>query len=232
MKINPIARKQTTLAEMAYEQIYNSIIKLEFLPGQMIYETEVAEMLQVSRTPVREAIMLLKSQGMVDILPQKGIRVSLISRKRLQNSSFVRISLEKSALDELLERWDPDSPVFQAVAAQARAEIEKQQAALDAQDGFAFLKADAKFHKVLIQVLQNEILNEMYKSVCDYLDRARYLEVMEDSHRIKVIKLHGELLEAILQKDKARMNEAFLKHANRCQVDPLLLDKFADYFTE
>ena len=126
MKINPIARKQTTLAEMAYEQIYNSIIKLVFLPGQMIYETEVAEMLQVSRTPVREAIMLLKSQGMVDILPQKGIRVSLISRKRLQNSSFVRISLEKSALDELLERWDPDSPVFQALAAQARAEIEKQ----------------------------------------------------------------------------------------------------------
>lgn len=232
MTMIPITSRRTTLAEMAYEQLRKSIVTLELHPGQMIYETEIAEALKVSRTPVREAIMLLKNEEMVNILPQKGVQVSLISHRKLNDAAFVRISLERCALEEVIQRWNSLDPAYRRVEAAVHQEIENQKMAIRHGDHFAFLESDVEFHKLLIGTLRNDKLMEIYTSMSDYLNRARYLEIMEERHAFNVIRQHGELLEAILLKDQARMSETFLNHVDRGQVNQYLANRFSSYFTD
>src|SRR5690348_1112122 len=104
--ISSPARK--TLGKVAYSKIREEIITLNFKPGQMLSESEIGSVLGVSRTPIREAFLMLVQEGLLEILPQRGARVALISEKRYAENMFVRESLEISALKLVAKNWKSD----------------------------------------------------------------------------------------------------------------------------
>ena len=73
---------------------------------------------------------------------------------------------------------------------------------------------------------------DVYTTLSDYLNRARYLEITEEDHQLDVVKQHRELLNAIIRKDKVKVNRIFLRHVDREQVDCVLMNHYAQYFTD
>src|SRR5579875_1929969 len=100
MRLNKVSTSRKTLGEGAYQEIRNAIISLQLKPGQMISENELATSLGVSRTPIREALLMLNREALVEILPQRGARVAHINEHKVQEARFVRESLEVSAFTE------------------------------------------------------------------------------------------------------------------------------------
>lgn len=75
----------------------DSIITLKLEPGQTVYESEITTLLNISRTPIRDAFHSLISEQLIEILPQRTKRIARISEMKVKDSAFIRLSLETSA---------------------------------------------------------------------------------------------------------------------------------------
>ena len=85
--------------DFAFRTLRDNIVSLELKPGTLISENEIAMELGVSRTPVREAIIDLAKAGIIEILPQRGSYVSLIDPNMVEESRFVRKTLDKAVIE-------------------------------------------------------------------------------------------------------------------------------------
>ncbi|WP_054710234.1 GntR family transcriptional regulator [Bacillus sp. JCM 19041] len=103
-----ISVERKTLAGEVYQYLYNMIITLKYKPGQMIFESEIANELGMSRTPVREAIHLLASEEFLRIIPQKVFKYSIYPRKKYRN----HIALGKVLKLPLLEKLQKSGMEF------------------------------------------------------------------------------------------------------------------------
>lgn len=93
--------QRRSLSEQAYNQIRDSIITLDYEPGHMLYEADLGRQLGMSRTPIREAVRLLMTEGLIEVLPQRGMQVSYISESKIEENRVVRESLEVYAFREV-----------------------------------------------------------------------------------------------------------------------------------
>ncbi|WP_367375945.1 GntR family transcriptional regulator [Lentilactobacillus kefiri] len=93
-----------SLTEVAYKTILNDILKLKLLPGEKVQDKVLMEQLNISRTPVREAILQLKNNGLMMTVPQSGTYVTKISLGSALNARFVRQSVERSVVSEAAEK--------------------------------------------------------------------------------------------------------------------------------
>src|SRR5690242_15180309 len=103
--INRTRPSRTTRVE-AYDALRASIISLQRTPGQRLSEAELARELGVSRTPVREAIIQLRAEGLVEVAPQLGSFVSKISLRSVREAQFAREALESAAVRAAAQRLD------------------------------------------------------------------------------------------------------------------------------
>ncbi len=87
-----------SVGEYVYNTIKKNIINLNIKPGDRISEKEIADMLNLSRTPVREAFIKLSKEGVVNVLPQRGTYISRIDLKQVEEARFIRASLEKAVM--------------------------------------------------------------------------------------------------------------------------------------
>ena len=91
--------------ETAYQTIRSRIITMELKPGDPLNDRELAEELGISRTPMREALLMLNLARMVDIKPQSGTHVAPINLKLMEMEQFARYTLEKEILNRLRVCW-------------------------------------------------------------------------------------------------------------------------------
>ena len=90
--------------EQAYQTIRSRIITMELKPGDPLNDRELAEQMGISRTPMREALIMLNIAHMVDIKPQSGTHVAPIDLKRMELEQFARFTLEKEILNRVRGR--------------------------------------------------------------------------------------------------------------------------------
>ena len=100
-----------TAREYALRMLKENIISMELKPGAMVSENELAAQLGLSRTPVREALMDMAQYGLVDILPQRGSRISLIDYALVEEARFAREVLEVAILSIVCENVTEESLV-------------------------------------------------------------------------------------------------------------------------
>ena len=98
-----------TAREYALRMLKENIISMELKPGAMVSENELAAQLGLSRTPVREALMDMAQYGLVDILPQRGSRISLIDYALVEEARFAREVLEVAILSIVCENATEES---------------------------------------------------------------------------------------------------------------------------
>jgi len=153
--------KPRTLVDMVIEAVIAGVARGLVLPGDRIVETDLAQRLGVSRVPVREALRVLESQGLVVNEPYKGIRLMPVSQKRIDDLIEARIALETTAAIRAI-REGRNGERELAVLAGCIRELE---AAATRNDSYAFANADTEFHRVLCRFSDNDVICNLWEGL-------------------------------------------------------------------
>lgn len=201
-----------SLADAAYEQIRRRILDNVWPPGHRALEQEVALALGMSRTPVREALVRLQGEGLVEVVPRHGMHVLPVSPADMREIYEILTALECMAA-ELLARRKPAvdelAPLLDATQAMERA--------LAADDLDAWARADERFHLQLVQLAGNRQLQATVMNYWDRAHRARMFSLRLRPKPVTSTREHLELVRRLREGDAegaARVNRAHRERAS------------------
>lgn len=221
-----------TLGEQAYETIREAILTLQVKPGQTVFESDFTRMLHMSRTPVREAIRALVLEDLIEVLPQRGMKVTRISLRRVEESRFVRESLELSAIREIVQGIDVNSDGALNLRRDLDASLRLQRDALGEQDPMRFLAADDQFHRSLLRYFGNAPLVLIVGQIRGYLNRVRMLSLHDMPTIESLIGEHEAIVHGVFERDVDTVTHVLRKHLGRVTEDISAIQaKHPDYFT-
>lgn len=128
-------------------------------PGSRLIELDISRELGVSRSPVREALLRLAEEGLVEILPYRGAMVVPLDKARLTELLEFRLALEHFALERLVERGD------RSAIARLRERVKTLHAAIEREDREAAINADLAMHREMIALAGNALVERAYESL-------------------------------------------------------------------
>ena len=221
-KSNEAQKGSKSLVELAYERVKQRILDNKYYPGYQALENEVAEDLGMSRTPVREALIRLKHEGLVELIPRRGLRVVPVLAEDMKEIYDVLTSLESMAA-ELLARQKPDAATLEPMKVATR----DMEIALQSDDLDAWAAADEKFHRALIDLCGNGRLAHMANTVRDQGHRARMVTLRLREKPLASATEHEMVLRAIEQGDWETARDVHYKHRRRASEELTeILEKF------
>lgn len=224
-------KQRKTLGDQIYESIRESIVSFRLAPGTMIYENELADTMKVSRTPVREAIRLLVSEQLLEVLPQRGTRIALISARKVSEARFIREQLELGAFKLAAAKWGERDRSTESASIEML--LKQQQDASDAKNIARFLQLDEAFHRAILELAGNDTLLQMIYYMRGHLNRARYLAIDQFGHTDRVIEEHRLLYEAIREGSEQLVAERLAQHIRKLDNElPQLREAHPDYFID
>ncbi|TPL85180.1 GntR family transcriptional regulator [Mesorhizobium sp. B2-3-12] len=179
------------ISPQIYERLRRAITTLVMLPSEALSEQDLAQQLGVSRTPVREALIRLADEGLIDILPQRGSFVAPIRLSDVEEAQFIREALEVSVVQRLAGH------ASQAFIASVRANLEMQRKAVAEGDRELFLELDEAFHRRLCEEAGLPRSWRVIQVVKLQMDRVRYLSLPEPGHLETLLAQHVEIFEAL-----------------------------------
>jgi DNA-binding GntR family transcriptional regulator len=210
-----------SLVEGAYDALKAAIHSNAFAPGYHGSEQEIATQLGMSRTPVHEALIRLQEEGLVRILPRRGVLVCAISPDDMREIYEVIIALE-TASAELIAALPPArrAPVAEALEAVNT----RMEAALAAEELVAWAEADGRFHQLLAEGSGNGRLARMFHTIMDQSHRARMLTLRLRPLPSLSVREHAGIVAAIRAGDAAAARDRTKAHRARArdQLLPLL----------
>jgi DNA-binding GntR family transcriptional regulator len=205
--------RTATAASRIYADLRAEMVSLERRPGETISEGKIAVSYGVSRTPVREAILKLSDEGLVDIFPQSGINVSRIPIAALPEAIVVR-----RALEETTTRITAEQATSSQILA-LRSVVERQREADAAQDRDAFHQADELFHATIAEIAGYPGIWKLILQVKVNVDRFRLLTLPQAGRMTTVIAEHERILSAIEAHDADGAVVAMARHIERLLGD-------------
>lgn len=198
--------KRSSYRERVADALRAALIAGELLPGQVHSAPALAARFGVSATPVREAMLDLAKEGLVDTVPNKGFRVTAVSEKQLDEYTHIRSLIEIPTVVELAATADPVS--LEALRPAAR---EIVQAAVSG-DLIAYVEADTRFHLGLLALAGNAHLVEV---VGDLRKRSRLYgltPLVKSGRLLASAEEHLELLDALVARDGEAVREVMTRH--------------------
>ena len=205
--------RAATASSRIYADLRAELVALRRHPGEAISEGEIALSYGVSRTPVREAILKLSDEGLVEIFPQSGIIVSRIPLAALPEAIIVRKALEETTTRLAAELATPS----QVLALQSV--LQRQREADAARDREAFHQADELFHATIAEIARYPGIWKLILQVKVNVDRFRRLTLPQAGRMAQVIDEHELILSAIEAHDAPRAALAMGKHLERLLRD-------------
>lgn len=212
---------RANLVDLAYDAIKRAILENTYPPGYQAGELEVARQLSMSRTPVHEAMARLQEEGLVRILPKRGILVLGLTAADVADIYDVIIALEGAAAERLARL--PDT-ARHAAADTLEAATGEMEAALRQGDRPAWAKADRAFHDALSHACGNPRLDRIVGTVADQLHRARMFTLGLRPLPTASAVDHGAIIAAVRAGDPVAASNAARAHRQKArdQFLPLL----------
>lgn len=193
-----------------YETLRRKVLTLELEPGAALSEKDLAAGLGVSRTPVREGLILLAEEGLVQVFPQIGSFVSRVDPQRVADAQFLREAVELTALEDMPADPDPD------LLAELEDNLVRQRSAETDVEGFFALDED--FHRGLLRLSGHERAWPTVVSAKGHLDRARRLG-LESSPPQVYADQHIDILDAVRAHDLDRARTTMRTHLRAVFTD-------------
>jgi len=201
-----------SLVDRAYGAMKDLILRNRLPPGYQALEAELADRFAISRTPMREALLRLQADGLVELTPRRGVRVLPISAQDLAEIYQLLICLEATAAelmaarglgpgsDEIVELTDVNGRMRQA---------------LEADDLDLWAQMDETFHRLLVDHCGNGRLKRLVGTVWDQSHRARMLTMTYRPRPVHSYNEHRAVVEAILRGDGRVAYEVHSAHRRR-----------------
>lgn len=201
------AGKSMSQTQRAAVQLREMIVNNKLPAGSNYLETELAEMLNMSRTPVREAVVVLEAQGLVEVRPRRGIRILPLSAQDMEEIYEILSELEAVAAEHAAAKGM--SPENREALERALADMD---AALEVDDRDGWAEADRRFHNILVSLSDNRRLKAVVESFNDQVHRARMLTVRLRPAPKQSNRDHRALFEAILAGDGTEARRIHEEH--------------------
>ncbi|MEF2072441.1 GntR family transcriptional regulator [Consotaella aegiceratis] len=223
--IPQIPVRRVTTATAIYEQLHQAIVGMALRPGESLHEKTLTQRFGVSRTPVREALLTLAKDGLVDLIPQSGTFVARIPVGALAEASVIRVSLERTTVERTAAVAVPDD------IARIDGILGRQRLAADHGETSGFHKADEAFHEAIALIAGYPNIWRLLRQVKVQIDRARLLTLPVEGRMHQVIEEHERIREAIARNDIDGSRTAMESHLNALapNVDRLRT-QYPDYF--
>lgn len=218
---------RATSAALVHDRLRAEILSLGLAPGAPLSENDLAQSFGVSRTPVREALLRLADEGLVEIVPKSGTTVTRISFARLVEAVVIRNALEEVAVRAAAER------ASKSQLTAIRATIERQREAEAAADHNAFHFADEAFHAAIAEAAGYPGIWALVNQVKVHVDRYRRLTLPQAGRIGRVIQEHAAVLTALEQHDPDRAAAAIHRHLDGLRASlPDIRNLNPDFFAE
>jgi DNA-binding GntR family transcriptional regulator len=186
-EINP----RLPIATQVYERLRRAITTLTMLPSEALSEKELSLQLGISRTPVREALIRLADEGLIDILPQRGSFVAPIRLRDVEEAQFIRESLEVAVSRRLA------ASCSKRFLTEIKGNLHDQDKAVKAEALETFLELDEAYHRSFCEEAGLLKSWRVIQSVKLQMDRVRYLSLPDLDHLRVLLSQHRSIVEAI-----------------------------------
>jgi DNA-binding GntR family transcriptional regulator len=184
---------KTDLKKRSYDEIKKNILNNIWYPGYSILITQIAEELNMSRTPVREVLLKLEHEGLVRIIPRRGVIVEPLRMQDIVEIYDLLAVLEGLAARLLVYQVKNNNSIIEKM----KKIIEDTQSALDVNDMDKWIENDIKFHGFLIKNCGSKRINSVYSLTDDQAYRARMVTSRVRPKPINSTKEHFEIYKAI-----------------------------------
>lgn len=203
------AADRSPLHDDVVGRLRQMIIRCELAPGERFTEQQLVETFGVSRTPLREALKILASEGLVEMRPHRGSSVAPISIEEISQTFAVLGSLEEMAGPLICDR------VSNVDIARLDAIKDAMSSMRDATDRNSYFELNVAFHQSMIALSGNAVLSATYNQLFGKLQRARYL-VNDDQNRwSESAREHNWIMDALRQRDGAELSKRLKEHNSR-----------------
>jgi DNA-binding GntR family transcriptional regulator len=194
------------LHEQVAQRLRQMLVEGRIAPGAKLNERELAELLNVSRTPLREGIKMLAAEGLVELLPNRGAIAVSLSEADVLNTFEVMAGLEAQAGELAAERITP------AELAEIQAMQFEMMAAYTRGDLSAYYAINSRIHGAISAAAKNPGLSTVYKQVNARLQALRFRSNQDGEKWKRAVKEHERMVEALTAHDPAAMREVLLTH--------------------
>jgi DNA-binding GntR family transcriptional regulator len=205
-------KKENVFRFTAYKAIKDRIINLELKPGEKILETEIAANLNVSRTPVREALLMLENEKLVECGGSTGFIVRKFTAKEVEEYFAVRRVIEEFVMSLVLERITEDE--LNAVKENVR-QAEEWLAAKDIRN---VVRCETEFHELLYKAAKSEVLFETISALTDKFKWLRAIALNAPGGAAQSVEQHKKVLAAIEKRDWSAIKRIMRTHLSDAQT--------------
>jgi DNA-binding GntR family transcriptional regulator len=218
-------RQVMTIGDNVYSYLRNNIIELNIKPGEIISIKDISVQLNVSRSPVRDALIKLEKEGLITTMPQRGTMISKIDLNRVTEERYLRECLEEKTILLFMEQHVPaDIKRLEVI-------IENQKQSIIDVDHRKSLQYDDEFHKIFFEVTNKKLCWETIQNMSGHYKRSRLLSLAEKNILDNVIKQHEKLIAYIVEKNIDKLIETLHIHLNKLNAEDLdLSSKYPDLF--
>lgn len=194
------------LHEEVVARVRAMLLEGEIPPGARIPERELCERLEISRTPLREALKVLAAEGLVLLLPNRGSRAAMLTDKDMRDLFEVCQGLEALAGELACER------ISDAEIAEVAAEHEAMVQHYGSGDLIQYYRCNRAIHEAIVRAAANPVLSTLYESVTARIRRARYVTPMKPSRWAMAIQEHEAILNALRRRDGVALSHILRTH--------------------
>ncbi len=202
--LDPI--EQTPLRVQVADRLRAAIVTGKLRPGAALVETALAEQLNVSRAPIREAIQDLENDGLVETVAYKRKRVKPLTVREVAEICDMRTLFEVMAVRRILERGTPVDSLGES--------CEDMERAAEAGDRDALIAADESFHRTLIRLSDHHLLDQLWAGLYLRIHQIMSLRNDEAVDLRDIAGTHPPIVEALADEDLERAVRLVSEHAN------------------
>ena len=214
----PISRTKS-LKEKAYDILKELILTGRLEQGKLHNEKRLAEVLGVSRTPVREALLELSREGMVSFVPSKGVKVRKITTKQVKEVFELRRIIEGYIIKSITKQLSPtDLKKIEKI-------LGKQDKSASKDEEVTFIEMDKEFHLFMASKMGNEQIETILQNLRDQIHLMGIRAIKDKSRSQQVLKEHQRIFSALKKKDAKRSHDELMRHLKN--TEEVLIDVLA-----
>jgi DNA-binding GntR family transcriptional regulator len=206
MTAEVISIPRASLHEQVAQRLRQMLVEGRIAPGAKLNERELSELLNVSRTPLREAIKMLAAEGLVELLPHRGAIAVSLGEADILNTFEVMAGLEGMTGELAAQRITP------AELAEIQAMQFEMMATYTRRDLSAYYQLNARIHAAISAAAKNPVLSQVYQQVNARLQALRFRSNQDGEKWKRAVKEHERMIEALAAHDGAAMREVLQAH--------------------
>ena len=201
-----ISIPRAALHEQVAQRLRQMLVENRIAPGAKLNERELSEVLQVSRTPLREAIKMLAAEGLVELLPNRGAIAVELTEADVLNTFEVMAGLEALSGELAAQR------ITDAELAEIRAMHFEMLAAYTRRELPAYYRLNSQIHRAINQAAKNSVLTATYNQVNARLQALRFRSNQDEAKWKQAMAEHDRMIDALGRRDAGAMRKVLGEH--------------------